>query len=122
VAASPAATAAEKSNLTEIFTENFSSIRSSIDAIFAPWESVPVASDFEQLETDCSLLVASMMGAVTQSASTMTGSGDLGSLIETLKSGETYIWGGAFGDFKTRYINDTAGRATNLTALAEVIG
>lgn len=109
-------------NLAAELSEEFSDIRSYIDRVFAPWENALIAGDFERLQTDCSLLVAYMMGAVTESPGTFTGTGELGSKIALLNSDLTYFWGGAFEDFKQRYITDTGSRAVRLTALSEVLG
>lgn len=111
-----------KRSATENFTAEFERIRTTIDTIVAPWEELPQGSTIDSVAEKCDTLVSNLMGAITESGSAFSGSGELGSVLSRVVMESTSFGGGALDDFKMRYIDDGVTRAARLTALAEVLG
>jgi len=118
----PGTIAELKRQETERLAEAWAGIRGRIDAAIAPWLTRPLGGAFDEPVQSCRTLIAQLMGAVTQSANTFTGSGELATELNRVTLESTSFGGGALDDFKTRYIDDSVSRSTRITALSELLG
>lgn len=111
-----------KQQFADDLAEEWDAIRSTIDSIVDPWQTIPTESAIEQVETSCDLLVAGLMGSVTQQGTAFSGGGELGADYGRILLESTSFGGGAFDLFKSRYIDEGSQRAARVTALAELLG
>lgn len=114
--------AEQKQHLASVLAEEFAAIRHAIDSSIEPWLEIPKPENVLANRSGCDALVVRLMGAVVQTGSSITGAGELGARLERVKIESESFGGGAFDDFKKRFVDETPMRATRLTALGEVIG
>lgn len=92
-----------KQSATENFTAEFERIRTTIDTIVAPWEELPQGSTIDSVAEKCDTLISNLMGAITESGSAFSGSGELGSAFSRVLMESTSFGGGALDDFKQSF-------------------
>lgn len=104
------------------FQEPFASIRQTIDALVAPWRTLPEPDDIAPLVEECRQVTRALSGAATAAGGQVTGAGELGVRIRLIEQNLSSMAGTLIASYKSRFLGQLGAVVGGFHAISVVRG
>lgn len=104
------------------FQEHFASIRQTIDALVAPWRTLPEPDDIAPLVEECRQVTRALSGSATTAGNQVTGAGTLGVPIRLIEQNLSSMAGTLIASYKSRFLGQLGTVVGGFHAISVVRG